>query len=60
MMTDQVERPYGDLRQIHSRTSILQRLLTHEAYHGGEVAIALGSHDLDPTYIWHSDDPLHS
>ena len=60
MMGDSVERSYGDVRQIHSRTSILQRLLTHEAYHGGELAIALGSHQLDPTYIWRADDPLQS
>ena len=60
MMSDTVERSYQGLRQIHSRTSILQRLLTHEAYHGGELAIALGSHHLDPTYIWRADDPLQS
>ena len=60
MMSDTVERSYRDVRQIHSRTSILQRLLTHDAYHGGELAIASGSHDLDPTYIWRADDPLHS
>jgi uncharacterized damage-inducible protein DinB len=60
MMHDTIERSYGDVRQIHSRTSILQRLLTHEAYHGGELAIALGSHHLDPTYIWRADDPLQS
>ena len=60
MMSDTVERSYGDVRQVHSRTSILQRLLTHEAYHGGELAIALGSHQLDPTYIWRAYDPLQS
>jgi uncharacterized damage-inducible protein DinB len=60
MMGDSVERSHGDVLQIHSRTSILQRLLTHEAYHGGELAIALGSHHLDPTYIWRPDDPLES
>jgi len=60
MMADTVDRSYGDVRQAHSRTSILQRLLTHEAYHGGEIAIALGSHHLDPTYIWRPDDPLRS
>jgi hypothetical protein len=40
MMADRVERSYGEVRQVHSRTSILQRLLTNEAYHGGELAIA--------------------
>ena len=46
------ERWYGDERQVHSRTSVLQRVLTHEAYHDGEIALALGAHHLDPVYIW--------
>lgn len=46
------ERWYGDERQLHSRTSVLQRMMTHEAYHDGEVAIALGAGHLDPVYIW--------
>ena len=49
------ERWYGDLRQVHSRTSVLQRVLTHEAYHDGEIALALGAHHLDPVYIWRPD-----
>jgi len=47
-----LERRYLDTIQVHSRASILQRLLTHEAYHDGELAIALGSHGLEPVYIW--------
>src|SRR5436189_50730 len=27
------ERWYADTRQVHTRTSVLQRLLTHDAYH---------------------------
>jgi uncharacterized damage-inducible protein DinB len=49
------ERWYADQRQVHSRTSVLQRLLTHEAYHDGEIALALGAHHLDPVYIWRAD-----
>jgi uncharacterized damage-inducible protein DinB len=52
MLAEEFERTYGDERQLHSRTSILQRLLTHEAYHDGEIAIAMGSHGLEPIYIW--------
>lgn len=55
MLEDEVERWYADTRQVHSRTSILQRLVTHEAYHDGEIAVALGAHDLDPVYIWRAD-----
>ena len=60
MLADPFERTIFDTHQIHSRGSILQRLMTHEAYHGGELAIALGSHGLDPVYIWRADDPLDS
>ncbi len=55
-----VERTYGDVRQVHSRGSILQRLLTHEAYHDGEIAVAMGSHDVEPVYIWRAYDQLRS
>ena len=52
MLLETVERRYGDQRQLHTRTSVLQRLLTHEAYHGGEIAQTLGLHGLEPPYIW--------
>ena len=55
MLSEEFERFYGDERQLHSRASILQRLLTHDAYHDGELALALGSHGLDPVYIWRPD-----
>ena len=51
-LTQTFERRYLDTVQLHSRASILQRLLTHDAYHDGELAIALGSHGLEPVYIW--------
>ncbi len=57
MLTEEFERFYRDERQVHSRTSILQRLLTHDAYHDGELALALGSHDLAPVYIWRAYGP---
>jgi uncharacterized damage-inducible protein DinB len=52
MMGDEVERFYGDERQVHSRASILQRLLTHDAYHVGEISLALGARDLPTPYLW--------
>jgi hypothetical protein len=55
MLSTEFERWYGDQRQVHTRTSVLQRVLTHEAYHDGEVALALGAHHLDPVYIWRPD-----
>jgi uncharacterized damage-inducible protein DinB len=55
MLGEEFERFYGDQRQLHSRTSILQRLLTHDAYHSGEIAQSLGMHGLEPVYIWRPD-----
>jgi uncharacterized damage-inducible protein DinB len=54
-LSAEFERWYGDQRQVHTRTSVLQRLLTHEGYHDGEIALALGANHLDPVYIWRPD-----
>jgi uncharacterized damage-inducible protein DinB len=52
MLDTPFERTHGDRRQIHTRTSVLQRLLSHEAYHGGEISQTLGVHGFEPVYIW--------
>jgi len=54
-LDDEIERRYGDQRQIHTKTSILQRMLTHDAYHTGEIAQLLGTHGIEPPYIWRPD-----
>ena len=55
MLGEEFERIHGDQRQLHSRTSILQRLLTHDAYHVGELSQTLGIHHLPEIYIWRPD-----
>ncbi|HET9455735.1 MAG TPA: DinB family protein [Candidatus Limnocylindrales bacterium] len=50
-----VERVYGDSHQVHSRSSILQRLITHEAYHCGELSQTLGINGLPQIDLWRSD-----
>jgi uncharacterized damage-inducible protein DinB len=55
MLGREVERTYGDQRQVHSRASILQRLLTHEAYHCGELSQTLGIHGLPQIDLWRPD-----
>ena len=55
MLEESVERVYGDQRQVHSRGSILQRLLTHDAYHCGELSQTLGIHELPQIDLWRSD-----
>jgi hypothetical protein len=55
MLGQEFERYYRDQRQLHSRTSVLQRLLTHDAYHVGELTQTMGIHHLPEIYIWRPD-----
>lgn len=55
LLDETVERFYGEQRQVHSRASILQRLLTHEAYHCGELSQTLGIHGLPQIDLWRPD-----
>lgn len=55
MLTETFERFYADQRQVHSRASILQRLLTHDAYHCGELSQTLGIHGLPQIDVWRPD-----
>jgi uncharacterized damage-inducible protein DinB len=41
-------RPDGQV-QIHTRQSVLWRMITHDAYHTGEIALILGAHGLGGT-----------
>jgi uncharacterized damage-inducible protein DinB len=54
-LEETVERVLGDRRQVHSRSSIMQRLLTHEAYHCGELSQTLGVHGLPQIDLWRPD-----
>jgi uncharacterized damage-inducible protein DinB len=40
--------PTGEVR-MHTRQSVLMRIITHEAYHCGEIALTLGSNGLGGT-----------
>jgi hypothetical protein len=55
MLEEAVERRYGEERQLHSRSSIVQRLLTHEAYHCGELSQTLGIEGLPQIDLWRPD-----
>jgi uncharacterized damage-inducible protein DinB len=55
MLDDEVERDYAGNVQVHTRASILQRLLTHEAWHCGELSQTLGIHDLPQIDLWRPD-----
>jgi hypothetical protein len=45
------ERRDGEI-QLHSRQSVLMRLLTHDGYHVGEISQTLGMHGLAEIDIW--------
>lgn len=50
-----IERRWGETVQAHTRSSILQRLLTHEAYHCGELSQTLGIHGLPQIDLWSAE-----
>ncbi|HEY8180204.1 MAG TPA: DinB family protein [Candidatus Limnocylindria bacterium] len=52
MLTLEVRREYAGQVQVHSRSSILQRIFTHEAYHCGELSQTLGIHGLPQIDLW--------
>ena len=55
MLDEEIERTYLDRVTLHSRASILQRILTHEAYHCGELSQTLGIHALPQIDLWRVD-----
>jgi hypothetical protein len=52
MLEVEFERRYGDAVQLHTRRSILLRLLSHDAFHSGEISQLLGLHDLPAIDLW--------
>jgi uncharacterized damage-inducible protein DinB len=44
--------------QIHTRQSVLMRLLTHDAYHCAEIGQTLGIHGLPEVDIWTGRAPI--
>lgn len=56
MLAHEVRREHGGTVQLHTRGSVLQRLLTHEAYHCGELSQTLGIHGLPQIDLWRQDE----
>jgi uncharacterized damage-inducible protein DinB len=57
MLQDEFRREMNGQIQIHTRQGVLMRLLTHDAYHIGEITQILGMHGLKEIYIWTSRVP---
>jgi uncharacterized damage-inducible protein DinB len=52
MLQEEFRRERPDQVQMHTRQSVLMRLITHDAYHGGEVSLILGMHGLKELDLW--------
>lgn len=51
-------REYAEKQQAHTRQSVLMRLLSHDAYHCGELSQTLGIHGLQQIDLWAPDDAV--
>lgn len=52
MLEEAFRREINGTTQSHTRKSVLMRLVTHDAYHCGEVSLILGMHGLPPIDLW--------
>ena len=52
MLQEEFRRERDGNIQIHSRQSVLMRLITHDGYHCGELSQTLGIHGLKELDIW--------
>ncbi|HUG06077.1 MAG TPA: DinB family protein [Candidatus Limnocylindria bacterium] len=52
MLSEEYTREIGGKTQRHTRQSVLMRLLTHDAYHSGEISQILGAHGLPEIDLW--------
>jgi len=52
MLNDEFTREIGGKTQVHTRQSVLMRLITHDAFHAGEMSEILGIHRLPAIDLW--------
>jgi uncharacterized damage-inducible protein DinB len=58
MLADEFQREREGKIQIHTRQSVLLRLLTHDAEHCGEISQTLGMHGLGGIDLWTGRAPI--
>jgi len=51
-LTREARRVRGAAVQVHTRQSVLMRLITHDAFHSGEISLALGNNGLGAIDMW--------
>jgi uncharacterized damage-inducible protein DinB len=54
MLGDEFTREFGGKTTMHTRQSVLMRMITHEAYHNGEISLVLGMYGLPEIDVWRS------
>jgi len=52
MLSEGIEVDTGSAVVHHTPQSLLLRLITHDAYHSGEIALIQGSHGLEQLDLW--------
>ena len=52
MLDEPIYRDYAGRRTLHTRSEILQRMFSHDAYHCGELSQTLGLHGLTQIDLW--------
>ena len=52
MLEEPFSRDTGEYIQWHTRTSVLQRMFSHDAYHAGELSQTLGIEGLPQIDLW--------
>ena len=57
MLTEEFRRVRDGAVQIHTRQSVLMRLITHDAFHAGEISTILGMHGLPEIDLWRPGPP---
>jgi hypothetical protein len=51
-MDQEARRTRGSVVQVHTRQSVLIRMITHDAFHSGEISLVLGSNGLGAIDPW--------
>jgi len=57
MLAEEFRRVRNGAVQIHTRQSVLLRLITHDAFHAGEISMILGVHGLSEIDLWRPGPP---
>lgn len=52
MLEVEFERRSGDISRMHTRRSVLLRILSHDAFHSGEISQLLGANGLPAIDLW--------